>query len=184
MSKGNRLFELVQSLELNEKRYFKLQATLQKKDSNLTRLFDYYAGSSGFDEDEIRNHFSGEKFLEQLAVTQNHLYESILRAMRLYHLKRTVEFQLYGLLHDVQFLYEKGLVEQSRSLLKKVRKMAIKNDSFLVILNVLEWEAKFLAEGFYVGKEEADIDLVSEEYYEVLGALQNEREYGDLPSPK
>jgi hypothetical protein len=182
MSKGNRLYELVQSLELNEKRYFKLQASLQKKDSNLTRLFDYYASSGGFDEDKIRYHFKGEKFLEQLAVTQNHLYESILRAMRLYHLKRTVEFQLYGLLQDVQFLYEKGLVEQSRVLLKKVRKMAVKNDSFLVILNVLEWDAKFLAEGFYVDKEEADIDLVSEEYYEVLGALQNEREYADLQS--
>jgi hypothetical protein len=67
-------------------------------------------------------------------------------------------------------------------LLKNVRKIAIKNDSFLVILNVLEWESKLLSEGFYVGKEEADIDEVSEEYYEVLGALQNEREYIDLQS--
>lgn len=182
MSKGNRLFELVHSLELNEKRYFKLQASIQKKDSNLARLFDYYVGSTGFDEDELRANFEGEKFLDQLAVTQNHLYESILKAMRLYHLKRTIDFQLYGLLQDVQFLYEKGLVEQSRVLHKKVRKMAVKNDCFLVILNALEWEAKFLAEGFYVGKEESDIDLVSEEYYEVLGALQNEREYADLQS--
>ena len=182
MSKGNRLHELVQSLELNEKRYFKLQATLQKKDSNLTRLFDYYANATGFDEHELRASFQGEKFLDQLAVTQNHLYESILKAMRLYHLKRTVDFQLYGLLQDVQFLYEKGLVEQSHVLLKKVRKMAVKNDSFLVILNVLGWESKFLAEGFYVGKEESDIDLISDQYYEVLGALQNEREYADLQS--
>lgn len=180
MSKGNRLFELVQSLELNEKRYFKLQASLQKKDSNLARLFDYYATASGFEEDDLRANFKGEKFLDQLAVTQNHLYESILKAMRLYHLKRTIDFQLYGLLQDVQFLYEKGLVEQSRVLLKKVRKMAVKNDCFLVILNVLGWESRFLAEGFYVNKDEADIDMVSEEYYEVLGALQNEREYADL----
>lgn len=176
------MFKLVQSLELNEKRYFKLQASIQKKDSNLTRLFDYYASSRGFDEDELRLNFKGEKFLDQLAVTQNHLYESILKSMRYYHLKRTVDFQLYGLLQDVQFLYEKGLVEQSKVVLKKVRKMAVRNDSFSVILNVLEWESKFLAEGFYVGQEESDIDLVSEEYYEVLGALQNEREYADLQS--
>lgn len=182
MSKGNKLFDLVQSLELNEKRYFKLQAALQKKESNLARLFDYYVNATGFDEDEIRETFKGEKFLEQLAVTQNHLYESILKAMRLYHLKRTVDFQLYGLLQDVQFLYEKGLVSQAHVLLKKVRKMAVKNDSFLVILNVLSWESRFLAEGFYVDKEEADIDHISEEYYEVLGALQNEREYADLQS--
>jgi len=182
MSKGNRLYELVQSLELNEKRYFKLQASVQKKDSNLARLFDYYANAKEFDEDELRTNFDGEKFLDQLAVTQNHLYESVLKSMRLYHLKRTIDFQLYGLIQDVQFLYEKGLVEQSRVLLKKVRKMAVKNDCFLVILNVLDWESRFLAEGFYVGKEEADIDSVSEDYYEVLGALQNEREYADLQS--
>ncbi|MCF8463465.1 MAG: hypothetical protein K9G41_01385 [Flavobacteriales bacterium] len=182
MSKGDRLFELVQSLELNEKRYFKLQASLQKKDSNLARLFDYYSDSNGFDEEELRIRFEGEKFLEQLAVTQNHLYESILKAMRLYHLKRTIEFRLYGMVQDVQFLYEKGLVEQAHGLLKKVRKMAEKHDSFQVILLVLEWESRFLSEEFYIDKDESDIDNLSEEYYEILGSLQNEREYSDLQS--
>ncbi len=182
MSKGDKLYRLVHSLELNEKRYFKLQASLQKKDSNLAKLFDYYVDSKRFDEDELRKRFRGQKFLDQLAVTQNHLYDSILRAMRLYHLKRTIHFRLYGMLQDVQFLYEKGLVEQSSIMLRKVRKAAVKNDCFLVILSVLEWESKLLSEGFYVGKDENDIDAVSEEYYEVLGALQNEREYVDLQS--
>jgi hypothetical protein len=167
---------------LNEKRYFKLQASVQKKDSNLVRLFDYYADAKEFDEAELRKKFSGEKFLDQLAVTQNHLYDLILRGMRLYHLKRSLEFRLQGMLQDVQFLYEKGLVEQSEDMLRKVRKSAEKNDCFLVILNVLEWESKLLSEGFYVGKDEQDIDRLSEEYYEVLGALQNEREYIDLQS--
>ncbi len=182
MAKGDRLYELVQSLELNEKRYFKLHATLQKKDSNLARLFDYYVEADAFTEDELRERFAGEKFLDQLAVTQNHLYDSILRSMRLYHMKRSIEFRLQGMLQDVKFLYEKGLVHMSERLLRKVRKVAMKNDCFPVILNVLEWESKLLTEGFYVGKDESDIDEVSEEYYEMLGALQNEREYIDLQS--
>lgn len=182
MSKGDKLFELVQSLELNEKRYFKLQASLQKKESNLAKLFNYYVEAKQFDEDELRSKFEGEKFLDQLAVTQNHLYDSILRSMRLYHLKRSLEFRLQGMLQDVQFLYEKGLVEQSSEVLRKVRKTALKNDSFLIILSVLDWESRLLSEGYYVGKDESDIDLVSEEYYEILGALQNEREYIDLQS--
>lgn len=180
MAKGDRLHQLVQSLELNEKRYFKLQASLQKKDSNLARLFDYYAESKGYNERELRNRFKGEKFLDQLAVTQNHLYELILRTMRLYHLKRSVEFNLQGMLQDVQFLYEKGLFEQSAQLLRKVRKAAEKNDLYLVMLSVLHWESMILSEGFYVGKDELDIDAISDEYYEILGALQNEREYSDL----
>lgn len=182
MSKGEKIYDLVQSLELNEKRYFKLQSGLQKKESNLSRLFDYYSEAKFFDEDELRNHFEGEKFLDQLAVTQNHLYDAILKAMRSYHLKRTTDYRLMGMLRDVQFLYEKGLVHQSTEVLRKVRKTAFKNDSFLIILRVLEWEARLLAEGFYVGNDEDDIDSISEEYYEVLGALQNEREYLDLQS--
>ncbi|MGB0918066.1 MAG: hypothetical protein ACPGU4_10775 [Flavobacteriales bacterium] len=182
MSKGDKLYRLVHSLELNEKRYFKLQASVQKKESNLAKLFDYYVDAKEFNEDDLRKVFVGHKFLDQLAVTQNHLYESILKAMRLYHLKRSIEFRLQGMLQDVQFLYEKGLVEQSAQLLKKVRKAAIKNDCFPIILSVLDWESRLLSEGFYVGKDELDIDAVSEEYYEILGALQNEREYIDLQS--
>lgn len=182
MSKGDKLYQLVHSLELNEKRYFKLQASLQKKDSNLARLFDYYADSKGFDEKDLRAKFKGEKFLDQLAVTQNHLYDLILKTMRLYHLKRSIEFSLQGMLQDVQFLYEKGLFDHSSQLLRKVRKAALKNDCHLVLLSVLEWEAMLLAEGFYVGKDEQDIDAISDEYYEILGALQNEREYAELQS--
>jgi hypothetical protein len=182
MSKGDKLFSLIHSLELNEKRYFKLQSSVQKKESNLVRLFDYYADAKEYDEEELRRKFKGEKFLDQLAVTQNHLYDSILRGMRLYHLKRSLEFRLQGMLQDVQFLYEKGLVEQSEVMLRKVRKAAEKNDCFLIILSVLDWESKLLSEGFYVGKDEQDIDQLSEEYYEILGALQNEREYIDLQS--
>ncbi len=182
MSKGDKLHRLIHSLELNEKRYFKLQSTVQKKESNLARLFDFYVDSKEYDELDLRKRFSGEKFLDQLAVTQNHLYELILRAMRLYHLKRSTEFSLQGMMQDVQFLYEKGLFEQAVQVLSKVRKAALKNDSFLILLSVLEWESKLLSEGFYVGKDELDIDAVSEEYYEILGLMQNEREYVDLQS--
>lgn len=182
MSKGDKLHELVHSLELNEKRYFKLQASLQKKDSNLARLFDYYADSKAYDDGELRNRFKGEKFLEQLAVTQNHLYELILKTMRLYHLKRSIEFSLQGMLQDVQFLYEKSLFDQSSQVLRKVRKAAVKNELHLITLSVLQWEAMLLSEGFYVGHDENDIDAISDEYYEILGALQNEREYAELQS--
>ena len=182
MSKGDKLYRLIHSLELNEKRYFKLQASIQKKDSNLARLFDYYVDSKAFSESDLRKRFEGEKFLDQLAVTQNHLYELILKTMRLYHLKRSLEFSLQGMLQDVQFLYEKGLFIQSSQLIRKIRKAAVKNDCYPVLLSVLDWESRMLSEGFYVGKDEFDIDAISEEYYEVLGALQNEREYTDLQS--
>lgn len=167
-------------MELNEKRYFKLQSSLQKKNSNLTQLFDFLSNAEGYDEEVVRNYFAGEKFLEQLAVTQNHLYELILRAMRAYHLKRSVEFKLQGMMQDVQFLFEKGLKSQAETVLRRLRKVALKHDSFLILLQVVEYETKLIAEGFFVGNDERDLDALSDEYYEILGLLQNEREYMDL----
>jgi hypothetical protein len=180
MSKGDALYELVHSLELNEKRYFKLHASFQKKNSNLAQLFDFLCSSAHYDDNEVRAAFEGEKFLDQLAVTKNHLYEVILKSMRSYHLKRSVDFRLQGMIQDVHFLYEKGLASQVETILRRLRKAALKHDSYLILLQVLEWETKLIAEGFFVGKDEADLDAISDEYYEVLGFLQNEREYIDL----
>lgn len=180
MSKGDALHQLIHSLELNEKRYFKLHASFQKKNSNLAQLFDFLSGAKHYNEEEVHQAFEGEKFLDQLAVTKNHLYEIILKSMRSYHLKRSVDFKLQGMMQDVHFLYEKGLASQSETILRRLRKAAMKHDSFLVLLQVLEWETKLIAEGFFVGKDEADLDAISDEYYELLGLLQNEREYIDL----
>lgn len=180
MSKGDALHKLVHSLELNEKRYFKLQSSLQKKNSNLAQLFDFLSRVPEYNEEQVRKSFEGERFLDQLAVTQNHLYEQILKAMRSYHLKRSVDFKLQGMMQDVQFLFEKGLTEQSEFLLRRVRKAAQKHESFMILLMVVEWETRLVAEGFFIGKDEADLDLLSDQYYELLGFLQNEREYMDL----
>jgi len=180
MSKGDELHRLIHSMELNEKRYFKLQSSLQKKNSNLTQLFDFLSFSEGYDEEMLRERFAGEKFLDQLAVTQNHLYELILRAMRAYHLKRSIDFKLQGMMQDVQFLFEKGLKSQAEVVLRRLRKVAMKHDSFLILLQVVEYETKLIAEGFFVGNDETDLDTLSDEYYEILGLLQNEREYMDL----
>jgi len=180
MSKGDALHDLIHSLELNEKRYFKLQSSLQKKNSNLTQLFDFLCKVPAYDEEQVRKAFEGERFLDQLAVTQNHLYEQILKAMRSYHLKRSIDFKLQGMMQDVQFLFEKGLAEQSETLLRRVRKAAMKHDSFMILLAVVEWETRLTAEGFFIGKDEADLDSLSDQYYELLGFLQNEREYMDL----
>lgn len=182
MRQGERLHALIRSLELNERRYFKLQASLQKRSSILSRLFDFLSDEVRYDENAVRAHFEGEKFLEQLSVTQNHLSEMILRSMRMYHLNNSVDFKLRGMLQDVQFLYEKGLKDQAQRTLRRVRKQALEHDRFAVVLEVLDWETRFLAAGFHIGKNASEIDRISEEYYDALGRLQNEREYADLQS--
>ncbi|MFT4524112.1 MAG: hypothetical protein ACI85F_000253 [Bacteroidia bacterium] len=180
MARKHPVFDLIKSLDLNEKRYFKLHAGMQKKDSILFRLFNLIAKMREYEESKIYEEFEGEKVLEQLSVTKNHLHLMILKAMRTYHAKWSVDAQLTGLLQDLQFLFEKRLVSQCKLILRKLRRVSEAHGRHGIMLEVLEWESKMLAVEFFVGKDEADIDRISEEYYERLGMLQNEREYQDL----
>ncbi|MCG3166700.1 MAG: hypothetical protein POELPBGB_02480 [Bacteroidia bacterium] len=182
MKKENSLFELIHSLDNNEKRYFMLEATSKRKDSNLSKLFEFLSSQKKYNEEAILKKFAGESFSKQLHVTKNHLYEAILKSMRAYNIEKSLEHKLKGMLHDVQFLYDKRLVHQAKTILKRVKNLAEEYEKYTTQLEVLDWEAKILASQFYVGSIEKDIDNISDKYYEILEKLQNSREYSDLQS--
>lgn len=182
MKKENALFELIHSLDNNEKRYFMLEATARRKDSNLSKLFEFISSQNSYDEEAILKKFANENFARQLHVTKNHLYEAILKTMRVYHLEKSVEQRLKGMLHDVHFLFDKRLMHQAKKVLRRVKELAEKHEKFTTQLEALEWEAKILASEFYVGSIEKNIDDISDKYYEILEKLQNSREYNDLQS--
>ncbi len=182
MKKENSLFELIHSLNNNEKRYFMLEATSKRKDSNLSKLFEFLSSQKKYNEGAILKKFESESFSKQLHVTKNHLYEAILKSMRAYNIEKSLDHKLKGMLHDVQFLYDKRLAHQAKTILKRVKKLAEEYEKYTTQLEVLDWEAKILASQFYVGNIEKDIDTISDAYYEILEMLQNSREYSDLQS--
>lgn len=182
MKKENSLFELIHSLNNNEKRYFMLEATSKRKDSNLSRLFEFLSSQKTYNEEAILKKFADENFSQQLHVTKNHLYEGILKSMRAFNIEKSLDHKLKSMLHDVQFLYDKRLVNQAKTVLRRVRNLAEEHEKYTTQLEVLDWEAKILASQFYVGSIEKDIDNISDKYYEILEKLQNSREYNDLQS--
>lgn len=182
MKKENALYELIHSLNNNEKRYYMLEATAKRKDSNLSKLFEVISGQKKYDEAAIIEHFGSKSFTKQLHVTKNHLYEAILKTMRAYNVEKSLEHKMKGMLQDVQFLYDKRLAHQAKTVLKRVSKLAEQHEKYTTQLEALDWEAKILASEFYVGSIEKDIDNISDKYYEILEKLQNSREYNDLQS--
>lgn len=182
MKKELALYDLIHSLTASERRYFTLQMMANRKDSNLLKLFEVISAQKKYDEQEIAQKFEGEKFLQQLHVTRNHLYEAILKHMRSFDLEKTIDYRLKGMIQDVKFLFEKRLYSHCHSALKRALKFAEKYEKHTSILELLEWEAKLLSFTFYVEQEERDIDEISQYYYETLEKLQNTREYAELQS--
>src|SRR5688500_17153020 len=97
------LLQLIKSLDQTEKRYFKIFATMHVKgsdDNKYVKLFDAIDKQNEYNEEQIREQFKDEKFLIQLHVAKNYLYNIILKSLRLYHSEKSKLNELMDLLRD------------------------------------------------------------------------------------
>ncbi len=177
------LFQLIKSLDQSEKRYFKIFATMHIKGSDENKyimLFDAIDKQSEYDEAEIRKKFKNEKFLNQLHVAKNYLYNNILKSLRLFHSERSKLNELMDILRDVQILYEKSLYKQCRKLLDKAKKIAYTYEKHSHILAVLDWEKTLARTSAYANTEEKDLLGFYDEINETMEKLRNINEYWKL----
>ncbi|HMS33239.1 MAG TPA: hypothetical protein PKC91_04060 [Ignavibacteria bacterium] len=177
------LFQLIKSLDQSEKRYFKIFATMHIKNSDENKyimLFDAIDKQSEYDESEIRKKFKNEKFLNQLHVAKNYLYNNILKSLRLFHSERSKLNELMDILRDVQILYEKSLYRQCRKLLDKAKKIAYTYEKHSHILAVLDWEKTLARTSAYANTEEKDLLGFYDEINDTMEKLKNINEYWKL----
>lgn len=132
------LFQLIKSLSKSEKRYFKLMASVQKGETNYMRLFDLLEEMPEYDEDAVRAHFAGERFINQLNVTKHYLYELILKSLRAYHTEYSARAQITDLLKSAEILHAKGLRDQRARLVEKAIALAKEHEEFMLLLQALK----------------------------------------------
>jgi len=66
MKPSTELFSLIQTLTKSEKRFFKLNSSLQSGEKNYLKLFDFIEKQSSYNEEELKAYFSKEKFIQHL----------------------------------------------------------------------------------------------------------------------
>lgn len=177
------LFQLIKSLDQSEKRYFKIFATMHIKgqeENKYIQLFDAIEKQSEYDEAEIRKKFKNEKFLNQLHVAKNYLYNNILKSLRLFHSERSKLNELMDILRDVQILFDKSLYKQCRKLLDKAKKIAYTYEKHSHILAVLDWEKTLARTSAYANTEEKDLMGYYDEINYTMDKLTNINEYWKL----
>lgn len=177
------LFQLIKSLDQSEKRYFKVFATMHIKESDDNKyvmLFDAIDKQENYDESKIRKEFKNEKFLNQLHVAKNYLYNNILKSLRLYHSEKSRLNELMDLLRDVQILYDKSLYKQCRKHLDKAKKIAYAYEKHAQILAVLDWEKTLARTKAYSDFNEEELLNYYSEHNEATENLSNINEYWKL----
>lgn len=122
------LFALIKSLNQTEKRYFKIFASMgmKTKKSSFVKLFDAIDNQNKYDEKQFLTKYSNQSFVKNFRFNKHYLFNLILRSMRIYHSKGSVQAQLADMKKDLDFLYKKKLYKPGLKLLMKAQKLALK----------------------------------------------------------
>lgn len=136
------LFDLIQSMGKIEKRDFKIYANryIGTGDKKYILLFDAILAQKQYDETALRKKFRHEKFIRQFAVAKNYLYNLILDSLNGGGKNMTPIKKVNRILDNVECLFDRSLIEQSKKELLKAKKIADGWGNQLVQLKILEWE--------------------------------------------
>ena len=176
------LFNLIESLTKSEKRFFKLNSTLQSGEKNYIKIFDFIEKQKKYDEDELKQYFKGEVFVDHLPSEKNHLYKLILKSLRAFYSEQNVSAQLKQEIKNVEILHKKALYKECAKFVKRAKRIAMQYEKFYYWYELISWERKLLEEAYEEGIFSQDINLLIAEETEVIKKLRNLAEYQILYS--
>ena len=172
-----KLFKLVKSLSGPEKRYFRLNANGKwggEKNKYLT-LFDAIDGQKEFDEDSLKGVVYEGKAIESRKYSElkAYLYELLLKSLQGYDEKSSIEYRIKGLLKSVKVLYKRSHYDACEELLNKAKKLCRHYESFVNLLEVLDWEKQVAYTKEDIAFLDNELNRIDEEEKKCLDQLRN-----------
>ena len=172
-----KLFKLVKSLSGPEKRYFKLNANDKwggEKNKYLT-LFDAIDAQEEFDEDALKLKVYEGQAIESRKYSElkAYLYDLILKSLQGYDEKSSIEYKIKSLLKSVKVLYKRSHYEACEELMVKAKKLSIEYESFVHLLEILNWEKQVAFTKEDIAFLDKELDRIDEEEKKCLNQLRN-----------
>lgn len=155
MQYSDDLYQLIKSLSKSEKRYFKMQAALQKGEKDYLLLFDEMDvmasrenGKSEYDEGKLRSRLNGKVDSKHFHVMKNYLLGLILKSLRSLSEKTDYEEQISTLLSDARLLEQKGLYEMCLKRLDAAKSLCLKYEKYAKAIEVTTMERTLTVRSF------------------------------------
>jgi len=127
MSKNDQLHELIHSMDMSEKRYFKLFSDFySQKNKQYVQLFDVIENQKGYNKQLVLKQSTIKE--DRLAWTKNYLYNLILKSMRLYNMENSKRQETRSMIEDIEFLMKKRLFSQAKKILNKAKAQVEKHE--------------------------------------------------------
>lgn len=181
MKASDSLFLLIQSLEKNEKLYFRKYAAVHAQDNGSLYLYLYelIERQNEYDEPAIVSQLKKDEKIkiENFSRTKNYLHNLILKCLRNYHDQSNIENEISGMLTDIALLFNKNLYKDCRKLINKAKKTAAFYEKFSYQLEILKWERRIILLDPKVNKIEKELKINFGEDNSTLGMIENIAEY-------
>lgn len=185
MPVSSELFDIIRVMTRKEKSFFRRYFRLNSagRDGAVLKLFEkfvnYSLNNEIYNENELKNSVD-ENTLRHFPVTKNNLYNLILKSLSEYRRENNNENKVKSLLDQHDILFSMSLLNQAEGVLKKAKKIAVENEMFMEINNILNRErtlARYMlnGDGFAVV-----VERVHKEQSENLEKLKNLTDVNDL----
>jgi len=179
MKQESDLFDLIQSMDKNEKRYFNLNSKLQKGNKTYIELFAALTLEKLYNEKSFKQKHKGKRFIKNFAYNKNHLYSLLVRSLINYSHTVTVDGKMHTMIAECWILFNKAMYKRYFRALAKAKKFAYKHEKFGYLLQILDMERIIIPKRL-VQKIKADEIML--EAKEAAGKMIKIFEYGKTAS--
>jgi hypothetical protein len=173
--KEDSLHKLVQSLDKNEKGYFKKFTARygSNKENDYMKLFDLLEKAEVYDDEKIKKQWAKAGKTTNLSGQKNYLYEQIIRALRSYNSGKTISYSLTERLLDIQNLIDKNLHDHAFEMIYETIEKAEKAEAHEILFQLKQLEDNLKLKNF--GRyTHADVKQVKDDSKILLEKINDE----------
>lgn len=147
------LFDLVNSLTISEKVYFKRNAKIHdaKENKNYLKIYNVYEKMAHYDRQAIIDSFNNTSIKKYISSEENYLKDKLLISLFNFNLGRSTRNQIQKGILLIEVLANKGFRKEALKKLKSIKKKAIKQEEFMLILRLIELEENILFKEGIIG---------------------------------
>ena len=141
--KNEPLFDLIHSLTMSEKRFFKIfsQRHVIGETNQYLLLFDFIDGNFPVSNELLEK----QDFVKNLSAEKNYLYRMILKSLNAYYFEFSFKMKIQNMIISAEILAYKGLEQQALKLLDKAEKFANEAELYSHVLTIKQTQFEVLS---------------------------------------
>jgi hypothetical protein len=180
MSKLTDLRSLILSLSKSERRYFRLQSSMQEGEKAYLFLFDLLSDENIPSEKEIESGFKTKFPKSDLEQARKHLYQYLLKSLRSYEDDKSIDNRLMNALRNINILFNKGVYSLCFDEISKAKQLALDNEKFLFYILYTKTELEIQSHFSYGNLDEVQLLALNNKSIQLLEQEINTTRHNSL----